>query len=185
MAELKSEPMSAEAFLAWCLDREERYELVDGLPRMMTGARRAHDRVVLNALIAFGGLLRGSPCEPGSADIAVRIPNGNVRRPDVSIDCGDKDGSLLEATRPVAIVEVLSPSTRQTDLIRKLGEYQTLPSLCYLLFLEPEEVSAVFWHRVPGGTWTYLSLIGRDTDIAMPEVGVTLPLGAFYEGTDA
>lgn len=185
MAEPSTEPMTSDVFLRWSLEQDERFELVDGVPRMMTGAKVKHDRIIVNAIVAIGPQLRGRACEVHTADIAVKVLNGNVRRPDVTIDCGRSDGDALHASSPVAIIEVLSRTTRHMDLIRKLAEYQALPSLKYLLFLEPDVVSAGFHVRRADGAWELKSLIGRDTDIAMPEVGVTLALGAFYEGTDA
>ena len=41
--------MEPDAFLAWCQTREERWELVDGIPlEMMTGASALHDLIVTN-----------------------------------------------------------------------------------------------------------------------------------------
>ena len=80
--------MSADEFLEWCLYQEERYELIDGVPQAITGARRVHDQITVNAIGMLFALLRGQRCRPFSPDTAVRIPAGNTRRPDAGIDCG-------------------------------------------------------------------------------------------------
>jgi Uma2 family endonuclease len=180
MAEMKVERMDADAFLEWCTHQEERYELVDGLPRMMVGSRKAHDRAVRSGIGALGRKLK-KPCEPFTEAVAVRIPNGNVRRPDIVVDCGRDDGDMLHADRPVLVVEVLSPSTRQIDFVRKVAEYQRVPSIAYILLIEPDEFAGVLHTRVDGDAWTTLLLIGPDTDIPLPALGITLKLSEFYE----
>ena len=116
--------MTAEAFLDWCLGQEGRWELVDGVPVAMAGARRGHDLIVVNALTSLRPALRGGPCQPFTGDFAVRIPNGNIRRPDVGVDCGPVDLNGLTATDPRLVIEVLSPSTRTFDAIGRLREYR-------------------------------------------------------------
>jgi Uma2 family endonuclease len=182
MTALKSDKMTVDEFLEWCLTQEERYELVDGVPQMMTGARRLHDRVVRRALIALDGRLRGGPCEPFTDDIALITPKGQVRRADVLVDCGPMEDDDLRARSPVLVIEVLSKSTRQMDLLRKTAEYKTVPSMRYILLLDPDEVAAIFHVRQADGRWEDTPIIGRDTDIHMPEINVSLTLGEFYEG---
>ncbi len=182
MTAIKTAAMTQDEFVVWCLSQDERYELVDGVPQMMTGARKAHDRVVRRAMFLLARQLSGGPCEPFSDDIAVFIPNGQVRRADVVVDCGQYDGDDLHAAKPTLVVEVLSRSTRQMDLLRKTAEYKTIPSMHYILLLDPDEVVAIFHHRLTDEHWTESPLIGRDTEIPMPEINVSLTLGDFYEG---
>lgn len=184
MTALKSDKMTVDEFLEWCLTQEERYELVDGLPQMMTGARKAHDRAMRRGLLALSAKLRGGPCEAFSDDIAVIIPGGQTRRADVVVDCGPSNDDDMRASKPVLVIEVLSPSTRSYDLLRKTAEYKTVPSLRYILHIEPDEVMAIFHERLTDGHWTETPLIGRDTEIHMPEINVSLTLGEFYEGLD-
>lgn len=97
--------MTAEAFLDGCLGQEGRWELVDGVPVAMAGAKQVHDRVVVNALLALGGQLRGGPCRPRTGDVAIGIPNGNIRRPDLGVDCGRFEPESLTATDPRPVPE--------------------------------------------------------------------------------
>ena len=63
--------MDPDSFLEWCTSQEDRYELVGGVPVAMAGAKRGHDRIVMNTTLAVGNQSRGSPCQPFSADFAV------------------------------------------------------------------------------------------------------------------
>ena len=45
MAERAVQGMTTDEFLAWHKGQERKYELVDGVPVAMAGARRQHDQV--------------------------------------------------------------------------------------------------------------------------------------------
>jgi Uma2 family endonuclease len=115
MGETAIRRMTAAQFFDWDPGDDARYELVDGVPVMMTGARRRHDQIVVNGVGELGAKLRGHRCRPFTADTAVRIPNGNIRRPDAGVDCGRFDDDAVHADQPRLVIEVLSPSTRQFD----------------------------------------------------------------------
>ena len=101
MSERVTRRMTEPEFLEWQRHQDLRYELVDGTPRAMTGARFRHDRVI-NALSALLDALEGidSPCRPFNADIAVRVPSGDLRRPDVSVHCPPFDEEAMVSDRP-------------------------------------------------------------------------------------
>ncbi|WP_210272527.1 Uma2 family endonuclease [Chthonobacter rhizosphaerae] len=181
MGDMTIERMDADTFLDWCTRQEGRYELVDGVPRMMVGARKAHDRAVRHGLSALDRKLRGGPCEPFTEAIGVRIPDGNVRRPDILVDCGRGDPDLLHADKPVLVVEVLSPTNRQADLIHKVAEYQRVPSIAHILLVAPDEPAGLLHTRGDGDTWSMQALIGPDAPIALPALGISLALSDFYE----
>lgn len=174
--------MTPEEFYRWPGEEGARYELVDGFPvKAMTGASRRHDRIVVNALTSLRMKLRGSRCRPSTDDIAVATMNGNIRRPDVSVDCGDLPDTSYEATSPRLVIEVLSPSTRQTNLVRKLEEYKALPSLAYILLVEPDLPRVLLWWRAAGNLWELAQFDGLDGVIDLPEIGVELGMAELYE----
>jgi Uma2 family endonuclease len=181
MTALKIDRMTADEFLAWATTQEGKYELVDGIPRMMVGARKAHDRVVRRALAGLASKLAGSPCEPFSDDLAVHISSIIVRRPDVMVDCGDPSDDLLKADKPVLVIQALSPLTRLIDLLVKTIEYKTVPSLRHILIIDPDEVIAIHHYRHDAGPWQDATLIGRETVIPLTGLGIELTLGEFYE----
>jgi Uma2 family endonuclease len=182
MSERAIIPMPAEMFLEWALHQEQRYELVDGIPVAMAGAKKAHDRIVANAHGMLYNQLRGQKCQNFTADIAVRIPAGNIRRPDVGIDRGAFDPDATTADVPFLVMEVLSTSTREFDMLRKLEEYKTVPSLGHIVLIDPETPQVFHWSRSPGQEWRYTLLEGIDAVIHVPEIDCTLDLAALYEG---
>ena len=143
--------MDPEEFLDWCQYQDDRYELVSGVPVAMAGAQRRHDQIVVNAMLAIGPRLRGGPCRPFTADTGVRIPSGNIRRPDLGVDCGQFLDTALTADRPILVMEVLSPSTRTFDLVIKLDEYKSIETLRHVLLIDPDQPQVIHWSRPSKG----------------------------------
>lgn len=180
MGQIAAQRMTSAEFLEWSLAQEESYELVDGRPVAITGATQRHDVVLGNLFAALLTRLRGGPCRPFTDDIAVVLPNGNVRRPDISVRCGPLD-ERSTTTEPTLVVEVLSPSTRSFDLVRKLNEYQALEGLDCIIMVDPDLPRVICWLRDEGGGWRDTIKEGLSAVVAVPRLRVELPLGEIYE----
>lgn len=181
MAEREIRRMTTDEFLAWDSGDELRYELVDGVPQAITGARRSHDRVAVNALASLHARLRGSPCAAHTADLGVRTSSTRFRRPDVTVDCGPNAPDDLEARHPVFLIEVLSPSTKTFDKLFKSGEYKQIPSVRQILLLNPDEPVGLLHNRTNEGSWQEMALIGKDTGVDLWSIGVSLVMSDFYD----
>jgi Uma2 family endonuclease len=121
---------TVEQFFEWQARQTERYELVDGFPvRMMPGARNVHDDIVVNLLAELRGQLRGSGCRPFTSDGSIETLPGQIRRPDIGVDCGRRDPNGVKAALPRMVAEVLSPTTRDFDSYDKRAEYELVDSL--------------------------------------------------------
>lgn len=166
MAEHAAVRMTADEFLTWHERQEQRYELVDGVPVAMAGARRRHDQVVVNALAAAAGQLGTGRCRPFSSDTAVRISDRQVRYPDVGIDCGQFLDEALEADAPALVLEVLSDSTRAFDFVSA----------------NTDGPKTVHWKRPQGGVWSYRAIEGLDATLEIAELGVSWSLQVLYAG---
>ena len=177
--------MTVEEFLQWNLSQDERYELVDGAPvplRGMSGARGVNDAVVVNVIVSLGLQLVGSPCRPTTADTAIRTKIKRVRRPDVTIECSPVERGSLEARNPVAVFEVLSPTTRQLDRSKKLQEYLHHPSLKTVVHIDPAIMDVMVYTRGANGTWDAERLEKSEDRIQIAGLPVSLPLAAVYDG---
>ena len=182
MSQQATHRMSTDEFLAWSPYQEDRHELIDGVPVAMTGATRRHDHIVMNVHALLVPQLRGHRCRSFSADTAVRIPAGNVRRPDAGIDCGPFDETATWAGAPFLVVEVLSPSTQAFDLLGKLEEYKTVPSLTHIVLIDPGTPRAHHWSRGADGVWAYTVAEALAAIISLPELPGILDLATVYEG---
>jgi Uma2 family endonuclease len=180
--------MTQDEFLAWQERQDRLYELVDGVPilplKMMTGASQAHDRVVVNIISSLHQQLRGTPCRPTTDDLAVRIPGGNVRRPDVTVECGRAGLRELVVREPRVVIEVLSPSTMTFDRIRKLPEYQTIESVVQILLVDTEAPRIDVLSRDKDGAWVQAKHDGVEAHIDLPSINASLKLADVFEGLD-
>ena len=173
-------PLTANEFFVWLENQNEKYELVNGQPVLMAGASIAHDTIVANAIRVIGNKLLGKPCRPRTADIALRISDDQVRYPDLSIDCGKPSNTAREAAEPVLVIEVASKSTSMFDAVSKLEEYKSLASMKYILLVAAEKPNVRFYFRDEQGAWNNQVLIGKDSVVDMPLIGLTMTLGELY-----
>ncbi|MDZ4761180.1 MAG: Uma2 family endonuclease [Alphaproteobacteria bacterium] len=192
MAGAAEKLIEPDDFLAWCATQEERYELVDGEIRMlhdpvdgefgmMAGASDRHDQIVVNLIAALHDRLKGSPCRPRTADMAVRTKRHTSRRPDVTVDCGDTKDTAMEPSGATAVFEVLSPSTRQTDLVRKLDEYRALASLRHVVLVEPGSAAVIAYSRADDdGEWSARDIDEFEEEIELAAISVTLSMADVY-----
>ena len=188
MTQAASQRWTIEEFFAWQEKQPERYELVDGFPmRMMAGAKNVHDDIVVNVLVQLGNQLRGKGCRPFTGDGGIETKLGQIRRPDIGVDCGRRDPNAYQAASPRVVFEVLSPTTRDFDTIGKLEEYKLVESLERIVFIEPNAPEVIMWLRGADGAdrnWQKSIARGLDRTIDMPEIRVTLPLAEIYDGVE-
>lgn len=174
--------MTVEEFFEWQQRQDRNYELVDGVPvltvKAMTGATVRHDTVTVNAIIALGNRLRGTPCRPRTDDQSIRTFKG-TRRPDISIECGRPDDRSMATQDPRVVIEVLSPSTTRYDRFQKLEEYKLVDAIRVILLVDTEAPRVTVWRRSESG-WGHDDLAGLDAVIPLPEIGAELPLAELY-----
>jgi Uma2 family endonuclease len=182
MGALARQRLTVEEFYEWVAGREQKFELVDGEPVMMAGANRRHDRIAGNTIRVAGNHLQGHRCQPFTSDTYVRIPAGNRRQADMGIDRGPFGDASLHASEPILAVEILSPTTRTFDRNDKLEEYKTVPTLEYILLVDPDYPQVRIYRRDSNRDWTSDRLAGLDAVVDMSPLSLHLPLGDLYSG---
>ncbi len=172
--------MTGDEFLEWCLDQEGRWELVGGEPvLMMSGTNSRHDQITVNLIVALDRSLDGGPCRPTTHDVASRMVAGNIRRPDVTVDCGVSEPTALTTTEPTVFFEVMSPSNRPLDTVTKPDEYRQLTSLKHFVLIDPGRPRVRLFTRTEGG-WVDRDIIGLDSTVPLDGIGVELTFAEIY-----
>jgi len=107
-----------------------RYELIDGVVYFMVpGPSQAHQTISRKLLLQFAHFLDGKPCEVFNAPFDVCLnakgdDDSTVVQPDLLVVC---DESKLDGKRcngaPDLIIEILSPSNRKYDMVKKFHRY--------------------------------------------------------------
>ena len=173
-------PMTVAQFLEWEERQPLRYEF-DGIgPVAMTGGTSGHSAIQRNLAISIGGRLRGKPCQFYGSDLKFQVTEGHIRYPDGMVVCSPVHRTATVIHDPVVVFEVLSPSTTRTDRIVKGREYQATPSVSRYVMLEQDGIGATVYAR-SGDAWTFELLVAGSL-LALPEIGVELPLAELYEG---
>jgi len=186
MAQTAQKPMTIDEFLDWQSLQDKNYELVDGIPvlplKSMTGATQRHDRIVVNFLRELSNQLRRGPCRPSTDDIALVTRGRSIRRPDVTVQCGEADPKGLVAVSPYLVIEVLSPSTMNYDRFRKIDEYKAVRSIQAILLCDTETPCVTVHMRDGDIVWSLLEYSGLEAEIRLPDIGVNLALRDVFEG---
>jgi len=172
--------MTLAEFLEWEEGQPLRYEFDGTGPVAMTGGTAGHADIQANLAAALRTRLRGKPCRFYGSDLKFQVAEDHIRYPDGMVVCSPVDRTATVIHDPVIVFEVLSPSTARRDRIAKAREYQVTPSVQRYVMLEQDGVSATVYAR-SGETWTHDILVA-DSILALPEIGVSLPLAELYEG---
>ena len=175
-------PMTVAEFLDWEERQELRYEFDGVRPEAMTGGTVAHDRISINLAALLVNRLRGKPCQPHGSNLKIQVM-GSIRYPDAYVTCGGPLAlNSTVAPDPVVIFEVLSKGTARKDRTVKNREYASTASVRRYVMLEQVEISGTMFERV-GDDWIG-HILTSGSVIAMPEIGIELPLAELYDGLD-
>lgn len=170
-------PMTVAEFLAWEARQELRYEFDGVQPVGMTGGTVEHSAIQGNLIAALNSRLRGGPCRAHGSDLKILV-SGSIRYPDAFVVCTAAPRGATVIDDPVVVFEILSPGTSGIDRIVKNQEYRDTPSIRRYVILEQTRQAATVFER-QGGDWIG-HVVAGDTDLPMPEIGITLPLAELY-----
>ncbi|HMR29643.1 MAG TPA: Uma2 family endonuclease [Geminicoccaceae bacterium] len=164
MADAAHELLTVEDWLAFDDGTDTRYELLDGVLVAMSPPSDRHGTISYNAARAIEDAAGDGPCRP-VVGAGIEIPGRSRRRAyvaDVAYTCEPPDDEgILEAPR--LIVEVLSPSTKGIDKMRKVPDYSLLPSVEEIWLVESRGRWVVVWSRVDGVWVGTLPLTGSQS----------------------
>lgn len=179
-------PMTKAEFYEWVVRQPQgRFELKDGrVVQQMTGASKAHNRIVSNVIFALGARLDRDVWSITASDLAVEIDE-DVRYPDLVVERLDAPGPPLVAERADLLLEVLSPSSKGTDMQMKAAEYTSLTALDAYIVASQDEAVCRIWQR--GGEAMVFpakpaEVNGLDATIEVAWLGISLPLSEIYRG---
>jgi Uma2 family endonuclease len=171
-----------EEYLA--LEREATYrsEYIDGYIYAMSGGTPEHSLIKVDLGLVVRLQLRGGPCKTYDSDMQVRVDAGLYTYPDLTVACGDiafdDHNNLLN---PIAIFEVLSPSTEAYDRGEKFNRYQGIASLRQYVLVNQSTPRIEVFTREPGDVWTFSRASGLDASIRLESIGCELALRDVYD----
>ncbi|MDR2607515.1 MAG: Uma2 family endonuclease [Treponema sp.] len=111
-------------------DEDYRAEIIDGVVYAMSPPSRYHQDISRNLMIKIANFLEGKPCRVYAAPFGVRLfPKSDLSddtyfEPDITVVCNPSkldDRGCNGA--PDMIIEIMSPSNRQNDMLVKFRKY--------------------------------------------------------------
>lgn len=186
---------SMEMFHAFYNERpkEEKWELIDGVPMMMPPPTLVHQRIAGNLdRLLNDQLARVRPEWRADREIGVLQP-GDERfnpEPDVTVIDADVQLGQIYAERFYFVAEVLSNSDRPETLAgsdkpivlaAKLAYYRAHAHCSGILIVRQDRIEADLHARAD--TWSTVSLKSPSDPITVPEIGAIGMLGDLYRHT--
>jgi Uma2 family endonuclease len=173
-------PRTVEEFETWHARQLERWEFIDGQPRLMAPASMKHAIIKNNVGFALRQAVADLECT-ALVDGPQILTDEISAIPDVVVTCSPLDLTTPVIAEPVIIVEVMSPSSEADDAGRKWFSYRKIPSLKHYLVLSQEERVAQV-HSRAGDLWRERFVSAGA--IELDELPVRLEVEAIYAGTE-
>ncbi len=176
---------SADEYLQWEEQQEEKHEYVNELIYAMAGASESHIVITDNFTTILVPKLRGSQCRSFSSDMKVEITTKNIYYyPDLLVTCDERDRlNKKHKNYPCLIIEVLSESTEAKDRGVKFAHYQTIESLQEYVLVSQWEQRVEVFRRRDRKFWLLQTYTTGET-IEFQSINIEIPIAAIYEGVD-
>jgi Uma2 family endonuclease len=177
--------LSVPSFRTWLASRpdEEHWELIEGVPMMMTPPNRRHQRIASNLeSLLNAALKRHNPMLAAYHDIGVNIVSTVPYdpEPDVAVIREDENPDPRYADRFYLVAEVLSESDK--DIIEsKRDIYRAHPPCTCILLVRQDRVEIIVERR---SVEAWRSQVLHEADeLVLPEFGLTCLVRDVYRDT--
>lgn len=175
-------PISIDEYLEGELRSDILHDYVGSEPRALPVSTVTRNLIAGNIFAALHNHLRGTACRVFAGTMKVRVGD-DFYYPDVFVACERVDGERLFRTRPLLIVEVLSPGTELLDTRDKLLAYQRIDSLREYVLAEQDRPEVRVIGRTAQG-WDSATCTGT-MPVRLASVDLTLSLADIYRDVEA
>ena len=175
------ERVPLEEYLNGEKDSPIKHEYVHGHVYAMAGASDAHNRIVMNLSGQLYQTAERAGCQNYASDMKVRVNDYVYYYPDFIVVCAADEGDYTKEN-PCLIVEVLSRTTRATDLREKREAYLAMPTLRSYLLIDSERRSVTSYERGPEG-WLERQFDNHG-EVAFGCLSTSLSLDDIYRNLD-
>lgn len=179
--------ITVEKYLTWEKEQVEKHEFFDGEIFDMAGAGARHNVIFSNFFRELSQFLKGKPCKPYGSDMRIHIPENTLfTYPDISVICNDIIPSTIDEDTtilPSALIEILSPSTKNYDRGTKFMLYRDIPTLKEYVMIDSENIHIEVFHINNTGHWELKEYKKPEAIFTMPFMGFKVALSEIYEGT--
>ena len=175
--------MSVEEYLAFERAAAERHEFIAGEVYAMAGVSNNHMRIGLSLGSELRFKLKGGAYEAFANDLKVFAASRNsFFYPDMTIDCGE--GQYLDPSQhvllnPVAVFEILSPSTEAFDRGKKFEAYRSLESLNTFVLVSQDSHLVEVYEKHGENDWRLRSF--TEGAVELTRLGISVSMTELYD----
>ena len=178
---------SLEVYLRREEKSPERFEYFDGNLKKLPMAKGPHNEIAVNVATAIKNAVKlaGKPFRVFGSNQKVYLPLLNFGLyPDAVVICEQPeywDDNQLLLVNPLAIVEILSKSTRSYDRGSKFDEYKTLPSFKEYILIEQDKCRVETRFREEPDLWREMVCTSTSEKVLLKSIGCEIALADIYE----
>jgi Uma2 family endonuclease len=167
---------------------EYKNEYIDGEIVPITGGTTNHNKIAGNFYKNFPLSVNGQDYDVYIGDVKLWIPRYHIYTcPDVIVIKGTPvyqgKGTTI-VTNPLAIVEVLSKSTKNYDRSDKFKYYRSIPSFQEYILIDQYSFAIEKFIKQSEGEWIFREYEGEDAILGMDSVEFKISLRDIYARVD-
>ncbi len=177
--------LTADEFWDFIKDRprEERWQLIDGEPFVMSPASRPHQRIGANLMrLLCDALEKHRPDLVAMQEVPIRLDAYSDFRAvaDVAIVDFEVDDEIY-GTGFYLAAEILSPSNTREHISRKRTIYAQAPDCAYVLIIAQDDFAVELWSRADA--WKGRVYRSPDDLLELTDFGFSCRVADLYRGT--
>ncbi len=179
---LKDKDFSVEEYILFEESSEVHHEFINGYLYEMSGASREHHKLCKKLLRFFENFLEKKGYEIFIENMKVKIPNEKIYYyPDILLTNEKQNNeNRYVQFQPVLLAEIVSDSSRKTDMVDKLIQYQKFSSLKYYLIVEQDKQEVIVISRDKQNNWQSETCNQPDSIINLPAPEIQLSIKEIY-----
>lgn len=179
---------TAEEYLEFEVNSEERHAYIDGEIILMAGGLPNHNKIAGNFYAVLNFSLKRQPFEVYMTDQRLWIPKKRIYTyPDVMLMAQPiqyQEGRRDTLINPLLIAEVLSQSTRSYDKDEKFTAYRTISSFQEYLLIDQDRMHVEHYIKIAEREWTFREYDAQSKPISLASVPCQIELADLYDKVD-
>jgi Uma2 family endonuclease len=179
--------LTVEEYLAFERESAQKHEYYRGKVFAMAGAGPIHNIIFSNLFGELTIKLKGKSCRPFGSDMKIHIPENTLfTYPDITVFCKNiltENNKKDYSVEPTAIIEILSPSTKNYDRGEKFKLYRDIPSLKDYVLVDSESIRVEVFNLNQQQHWELQEFKSINDTLIMPSVQISVLLKDIYEDT--
>ena len=163
----------------------DKSEYHDGEIVPMTGGTTNHNSIIINLIANLKFSLRGKDYTLFTSDVRLWIPL--TRRyvyPDIMVIQGEpvyQENNKTIVTNPLAIIEILSNSTKDYDRGGKFLAYRSIPEFREYILIDQYSYHIEQFAKNSNGKWVLTEYDSEESVLTLESVEFQIPLKEIYE----